>query len=53
MSDTDFMSKIIKEICDYAVINKMNPDETIKTIAQNLLCLLEISTFNHWKVEYD
>ena len=50
-NDTKFMAFLIKEICDYAVDNNMSPDDTIKTIATNLLTLLSISTFEHWQKE--
>ncbi|MBR6859731.1 MAG: hypothetical protein IKM73_00220 [Acidaminococcaceae bacterium] len=48
MSDTEFMSHIIAEICNYAVKNGMEPDDTLCTVADNILDLLEISTFNSW-----
>lgn len=51
MSDSKFMTEIISLICNYAVANKMSPNETIKTIAENLLALLEISNFDGWKGE--
>ena len=49
MNDADFISHIISEICDYAVANDMQPDDTLNTIADNILSLLEICTFNNWK----
>lgn len=49
MTDSEFMAHVVSEICDYAVRNEMEPNDTIKTIAENLLFLLEISTFNTWK----
>lgn len=48
MSDTEFMSHIISEICTYAVKHEMEPDDTLETIAENILALLKISTFNSW-----
>lgn len=48
MTDVEFMTNIISEICNYAVENEMEPDDTIRTIANNLLAILEISTFNNW-----
>ena len=51
MDDYKFMTKIISDICNYAVTNGMEPDDTIKTIAKNLLIVLKISTFNHWKLK--
>ena len=50
MSDTEFMSHIIAEICNFAVENDMEPDDTLNTVADNILSVLEISTFNNWKV---
>ena len=49
MSDTEFMSTVISEICSYAVENQMEPDDTLKTVAENILALLKISTFNNWE----
>lgn len=48
MSDNEFMVKIIGDICNYAVANGMEPDDTLSTVADNILSLLEISTFNNW-----
>lgn len=47
--DCDFMAEIIAQICDYAVDNNMPPTDTVKTIANNLLMLTEISDFDSWK----
>lgn len=49
MADSEFMAHVVSEICDYAVQNEMETNDTIKTIAENLLFLLEIGTFNAWK----
>lgn len=49
MSNTEFMSRIIAEICNYAVENGMEPDDTLGAVADSILALLEISTFNSWK----
>lgn len=49
MSDTEFLTHLISEICTYAVKNDMEPDDALKTISENILMLLEISTFNGWK----
>ena len=51
MSDIEFMSHIIAEICNYAVANGMKADDTLATVADNILSLLEISTFNNWKLK--
>lgn len=53
MSDTEFLTRIITEICDYAVKNDMEPNDTLSTVADNIKALLEISTFNGWKVKQD
>jgi hypothetical protein len=49
MNEKEFMTHIITEICDYAVDNDMEPNDTLSTIADNIKALLEISTFNRWK----
>lgn len=49
MNDMDFLINIITEICEYAVENGMKPDDTLKTISEYILELLEISTYNNWK----
>lgn len=36
--------------CEYAVQNNMVPDETLRIMAENILALLEISTFNNYQV---
>ncbi len=50
MDDKDFMAQIIAEICNYAVLNGMEPDDTLGTVADNILALLEIATFNNWEL---
>lgn len=47
--DESFMAHLISEICDYAVRNKMEPNDTMRTICNNLLTILDISAFNGWK----
>lgn len=49
MTEQEFMTHIITEICDYAVENDMEPDDTLSTIADNIKALLEVSTFNGWE----
>ena len=49
MDENEFMTHIITEICDYAVENDMEPDDTLSVIADNIKAILEISTFNGWK----
>ena len=51
--DTEFMVHIIAEICNYAVTNGMEPNDTLGTVADNILALLKISTFNNWKPKED
>jgi hypothetical protein len=48
-NDVKFMSHIIEEICDYAVDNNMSPNDTMEIIANNLLTILSISTFENWE----
>lgn len=47
--DMEFVMDIMTEIAEYAVKNQMIPDETIKTVAENMIALLEIITLNEWK----
>lgn len=51
--DTDFFTNILAQICDYAVKNNLQPDETIENVAENMLSLLKISTFNEWGEKND
>ena len=48
MNDIEFQSHILTEICNYAVEQGMEPDDTVRTIANNLLAMLNICTFNGW-----
>lgn len=48
MNDTDFLTHIIVEICNYAIDNDMAPDDALSIIADNIKALLEISSFNTW-----
>ena len=50
-SDSKFMAHLLSEICDYAVCNGMKPNDTIKTISNSFLFLLDIANFNGWKKE--
>ena len=45
--DIKFMTDTISEICKYARDNGMEPDGTLRTFSENVLALLEISTFNN------
>ena len=49
--DMAFLTNIISKICDYAVDNGLNPTDTVKTVANNLLALCEISNFDNWHKE--
>jgi hypothetical protein len=49
MTEEEFMTHIISEICNFAIENQMKPDDTLSTIADNIKALLEISTFNGWE----
>lgn len=51
MVQTEFMAHIIAEICKFSIDNNMKPDDTLETMANNILSLLKINTFNHWKEE--
>ena len=50
MTDEEFMTHVICEIAEYAIKNDMEPDDTLRTMANNILQLLEISTFNNIKL---
>ena len=49
MSDEEFLVHIISKVCDYAVEKGMEPNDTLRAVSENILKLLEISTFNNWK----
>ena len=51
MTETEFMAHIIAEICKFSIDNDMEPDDTLEIMANNILGLLKISTFNYWKKE--
>lgn len=51
--DSELMAQVISLIASYAIENKMSPNETIKTVAENMLCLLEIATFENWEKKED
>lgn len=51
MTDDEFLINIISQICDYAVDNGLEPDDTIKTIAGDMQALCEIASFNNWHKE--
>lgn len=49
VNDCNFITHIISEICAYANNNGLEPDDTLRTMSENILALLEISTFNNMK----
>ena len=49
MNNNEFMAHIITEICNYAVKNKMEPNDTLRTIAANIETMLKIGSFNNWQ----
>lgn len=46
--DMEFVMDIMTDIAEYAVKNQMMPDDTIRTVAENMIALLEIMTLNHY-----
>jgi hypothetical protein len=49
--DRDFLVNLINSICSYVVANDMSPNDTIVTIAKNLLMLSELANFDNWGKE--
>ena len=47
-SDGKLMVDIISMVCDYAKANGYEPDETLKTVANNILSFLSIVSLNGW-----
>ena len=47
--DHEFLAEILSQICDYAVDNNMNPNDTVMVVANNLNVLAEISNFENWE----
>lgn len=47
--DSELMIQVISLIASYAVENDMSSNETIKTVAENMLGLLKIATFENWE----
>lgn len=47
--DSELMAQVISLIASYAIENDISPNETIKTVAENMLVLLEIATFENWE----
>jgi hypothetical protein len=51
--DSELMTQVISLIASYANENKMSPNETIKIVAENMLFLLTIATFENWEKKED
>ena len=49
-NDEEFMTHIISEMCEYAEKYGLSKDQTIKQVAENILVLTEISTFENFKI---
>ena len=47
-SDGKLMVDIISMICDYARANRYELDETLRTVANNILSFLSIASLNEW-----
>jgi hypothetical protein len=52
-SDGKLMVDIISMICDYAKANGYEPDETLRTVANNILSFLSIASLNEWIGDMD
>lgn len=48
-NDMEFIMDIMTDVAEYAVKNQMIPDDTIRTVAENMIALLEIMTLNEWE----
>ena len=46
--DAILMTTIVRQICEYAVRSRMEPDDALLQVADNIVSLLETSTFNNW-----
>lgn len=53
MDDVKFLAHIIAEICDYAVKNSMKPNDTLFAVADDIIRLLKVTTFNEWEAKKD
>lgn len=47
--DAKFQAHILSEICCYALEQDMDPDDTVRAVANNLLAMLDFCTFKNWK----
>lgn len=44
--DLEFLVDVLFQIRDYALAHNQEPDETLRTVADWILGLLEVATFN-------
>ena len=51
LSESDFITHILTEICDYAALNGYGVTDTVKAMGENLVALTEIATFDGWEVK--
>lgn len=47
--DSELMVQVISLIASYAIENDMSPNDTIKTVAENMVGLLKIASFENWE----
>lgn len=52
-ADSEFFTSIISQICDYAVDNGLDPDDTLKSIAAYIVSLTEIASFREWGNDHE
>lgn len=52
-NDGKLMVDIISTICDYVKANRYEPDETLRTVANNILSFLSIASLNEWVGDED
>ena len=45
-NDREFLIDLIFQIRKYAIKYEMEPDDTVRTVAENMLAMLQIATFN-------
>lgn len=48
-TESDFITHIIGEICDFAVKNNAKPDDALENLAESILELLDVCSFNNWE----
>lgn len=44
--DLEFLVDVLFQIRDYALAHEQEPDETLRTVAEWIIGLLEVATFN-------